>query len=245
MQISPGRMVLLCIPVRTMVRMAYNTVANMEPRNMVTITGGPPWIDSVHYDIEAKSQGATGIEMMGVLLQGLLKERFSLQIHKEPRDTPVYLLTVDGHEAKLKPADSNACISRDWSDFPPPRGVSLPTFCGTASPRGTPEVKVLDSYSVDMPSFAGLLSTEVGRPVIDRTEITGRYDIHLEYARNGNSSGIAMLNGVPTSVAVPDGPPAAMSIFMELRKETGLKLTAGAAPVDVIVVDHVEQPTAN
>jgi uncharacterized protein (TIGR03435 family) len=244
MQIGPGRIALGCVTTHVLIQMAFNELYSPQHHRIVRVTGGPPWMDSLHYSFEAKAAGASGSEMAGVLLQDMLKQRFHLQIHTEPKDTPVYFLTASDHGAKLKPADSKACMVRDFSVFPPPRPTTMMPYCGAGSGHATREAQIMDAYSIEIPSFAVELSGIVQRDVIDKTEITGKYDIHLEYSKDPNSSGPVMLNGVP-SAPVNTDPTGAVSIFTALQKEIGLKLTAGTAPLDVIVVDHVEPPTEN
>jgi uncharacterized protein (TIGR03435 family) len=244
MQIGPGRIALGCVTTHVLIQMAFNELYSPQHHRIVRVTGGPPWMDSVHYSFEAKAAGASGSEMAGVLLQDMLKQRLHLQIHTEPKDTPVYFLTAGDHGAKLKPADSKACMVRDFSVFPPPRPATMMPYCGAGSGHATREAQIMDAYSIEIPSFAVELSGTVQRDVIDKTEITGKYDIHLEYSKDLNSPGPVMLNGAPAAPMNTD-PTGAVSIFTALQKETGLKLTAGTAPLDVIVVDHVEPPTEN
>src|SRR5580692_12595902 len=93
LRVTPGRVVLHCFTARQLIRTAYSPLADYDHQNFSAI-GGPAWIDSVHYEIEAKADGATITDMTGVMLLALLRERFHLETHKEPRSTPVYLLTV-------------------------------------------------------------------------------------------------------------------------------------------------------
>jgi uncharacterized protein (TIGR03435 family) len=249
--LTPGRILLHCVTARMLIRSAYSPLTT-EDRTPLRAIGGPPWIDAVKYDLEAKADGATGTELMGPLLLSLLKDRFHLQTHTEPKDTPVYLLTVAepdlNHRPGLKPADPNACVVRDLSAFPPPLQQIAQNICGTSQFRGTPEMRNIDSYSVDIDSFLTVLSSVAGRPIVDKTGITGKFDIHLEFAKEPIPSGPAFLNGQPQELASPNDPHdagAAQSLFTAIQKQLGLKLTAGTAPIDVIMVDHIDEPSPN
>jgi uncharacterized protein (TIGR03435 family) len=242
---TPGRVVLHCFNARQLIRTAYNPLTDYDHEN-TSVVGGPSWIDSVRYEIEAKADGATLTDMTGVMLLGLLGERFHLQTHKESRSTPVYVLTVGDSGPKLKPADTKACVMRDSSVFPP---LPLPSggpveFCGRTSLNGKDGVSILNSYSVPLEAFAAALSSVAGRPIVVRAGITGKYDIHLEFARESLSSGPATLNGAPATPADP-GDSGEVSIFTAIRKQLGLKLTASTAPLDVVVVDRIDEPAGN
>ena len=180
--------------------------------------------------------------MTGIMLLGLLRERFHLQIHTEPRNTPVFLLTVVDRAHTVKPADINACVVRNLSTFPSPSSVSRE--CGTTSLNGRGGMRLVDSYSVPMASFAAALSSLVDRPIVDRTGMTGNYDIHLEFAKESTSSVPVTLNGEPSSSPDP-GDSGMVSIFTAVQKQLGLKLLASIAPLDVIVVDHIDEATEN
>jgi uncharacterized protein (TIGR03435 family) len=98
-----------------------------------------------------------------------------------------------------------------------------------------------------MAEYAGrMLSTYVDRPVIDKTGLAGRFDAHLEFAPDIPAPGTVLLNGAQ----VPDLPappidPAGPSIFTALEEQLGLKLTRAKDPLEVIVIDHAERPSAN
>jgi uncharacterized protein (TIGR03435 family) len=97
--------------------------------------------------------------------------------------------------------------------------------------------ETLDVFGITLTEFAGrALSGNLDRPVIDKTGLSGRYDIHLEYARQR-----------PLETKAPELPASSVSppIFTALQQQLGLRLRADKGPVDVIVVDHAEKPTRN
>ena len=185
------------------------------------------------------------------MLQALLEDRFKLKVHKEPRDTQVYLLTVASNGAKLKPAKEGSCVPFDLANLavsPVGRGEARPNFCGAPTGRmGANGTVVRESYGTTMAEFVGrMLTGALDRPVIDQTGLTGRYDVHLEFVPERMQTGAASLNGIPSPGAAENtnslpGP----SIFAAVEEQLGLKLSAGKSPMDVIVVDHAEKPTAN
>jgi uncharacterized protein (TIGR03435 family) len=186
------------------------------------------------------------------LLQALLEARFQVKVHREARESPAYLLTLARDGSKMPLTREGSCTPFDLSNLQPPAppkpGEPLPRFCGAGGERTKDgSLTVADWYGVTMAELAGrMLSGAVDHPVIDRTALTGRFDVHLEYVRDRQGSGPVMLNGSVTA-ELPAPPPdsAGPSIFAALEKQLGLKLSPGKAPLDVVLVDHAEKPTAN
>ena len=249
---SPGRLDLPCLTVRGLIRMAYGAFAG-ETLNTrrIEVTGGPHWIDTDHYDISAKAAGgAAGPQMMGPMLQALLEDRFQVKVHMGSQDGPAYALTVLKDNPKLQRTKEGSCVPIDLTNMLTAPAVKpgdpRPT-CGVGRPRNSNGVtSVSDWYGMTMAEFAGrMLSGVVDRPVIDKTALTGQFDIHIEFVRDHTTGG-AMLNGQPIpDVAAPPDDSAGPSIFTALETQLGLKLSPTRAPVDVIVVDHAEKPSAN
>jgi uncharacterized protein (TIGR03435 family) len=131
--------------------------------------------------------------------------------------------------------------------MPPKSGEKMPNYCGMGRARSSGSLMVADWYGVSMAELAGrLLSFEADLPVVDQTGLTQRFDVHIEYVPDRHITGPVTLNGVVTDrPAAAADPTAGPSIFSALEKQLGLKLTPGKAPLDVIIVDHAEKPTAN
>jgi uncharacterized protein (TIGR03435 family) len=244
---SGDRFELPCVPLRTLIRIAYGGFSG-EKLNaaLKEVVGGPSWLDSERYDINAKTDGkATGPEMMGQMLQTLLEDRFQLKVHTETRETPVYALTVS-KPGKLVPAKEGSCIPIDASNLgrPDDKGA-MPKYCGGGSMRSTNGTMIADIPGATMEEFAGrLLSSYMQKKVVDQTGLTGRFDIHLEFSPE-RPAGPVMLNGAPAppEVVLPESgaPPFTAAIAQQL----GLKLSSDKAPVEVIVVDRAEKPSGN
>ncbi len=248
--VTPGGINLPCVSLRALIRVAYGgliTGSGIGSR-LMEVLGGPGWLDTDRFDTAAKTEGRASQEQVaGPMLQALLEDRFQLKVHKEPRDTSVYLLTVAKNGAKLQPTKEGSCVPFDLSNLsvsPVGPGEARPKFCGAPGGRmGPGGTMISESYGITMAEFAGrMLAGRVDRPVVDQTALTGRYDIHLEFVPD-MGQGPTYLNGVPTSAAPADTP--GPSIFAALEGQLGLKLSPGKSPLDVIVVDHAEKPTAN
>jgi uncharacterized protein (TIGR03435 family) len=235
-----------------LIRLAYGDVlvgAGLGARRM-EVQGGPGWLDTEHYDVLAKSDGAA--ESAAPMLRTLLEERFQLKVHKEGKESSVYILTVANGGPKLQAAKEGSCMAVDLSNLQPPAppkpGEARPRYCGMGSGRSSNSLMVTDWYGTSIAELAGrMLSSYVELPVVDETKLAERYDIHLEFVPELRPSGLVTLNGV----AVPDmqmpavDSTAGPSIFSAVEKQLGLKLVKGKARLDVIVVDSAAKPSAN
>jgi uncharacterized protein (TIGR03435 family) len=191
------------------------------------IEGGPAWLASERFDIEAKVDEATAVQMERLgpeersqmkrqLIEQLLSDRFKLAVHWETKELPVYALVRAKGGEKLTPTTDTSGSS------------------GTSSNPGR-----LKASGITMARLAetltSILNREVGRVVVDRTGLEGRYNFTLEWSPlDGSSSSAA--NGSQGS-----GP----SIFTALEEQLGLKLESGKGPVKILVIDRVEQPSEN
>lgn len=173
------------------------------------ILGGPKWIGEVGYDIVAKTDHQAGEPELLTMLQPLLRDRFRLQLHRETRMVPGYTLTV-----------AKGGIKANLSD--PTR------HSGGNGGRG-----FIDATGSQLSALTIRLSALLGRPVIDMTGDTRKFDLHLRWTPDDAQTG-------PDSAA-PDGP----SLFTALQEQLGLKLESGKVSADVLVVDHAEPPTDN
>jgi uncharacterized protein (TIGR03435 family) len=256
--VDPVTVRLSCVTVRLLIRFAYGVYSGAELHDSAPrVVGGPAWIDSDIYSVDAKPETkSTTAVMMGPMMQALLEDRFQLRVHTEPRDTPVYFLTVAEPNLKLRPAKDVDCVPRDlshdsyaWLLRTDPEALrSAPKPCegfhyGGPVPNGT----ALDLSAWTMSEFAGLLLPNyAGRPVIDNTGLKGRFDMHLEFDPRPREQKTVLLNGEEVTTLSDDSTGSfGITIFTALRKQLGLELTPGTAPLDVIVVDHVERPSAN
>src|ERR1022692_715118 len=102
-QLSPGRFGIECVCLREVIRVAYGNVGGPSPARLPDVLGGPGWIDTDRYNIQATASGNAGLDQMyGPMMRALLEDRFRLKLHDEVRRLPVYNLTVLKKAAKLK-----------------------------------------------------------------------------------------------------------------------------------------------
>lgn len=230
-----GRLVAGNAPVAMLIQRAYSVQG-------FQVVGGPSWIHTDGYDIEAKPESATDQKRMWLMLRTLLADRFKLAMHRETRDLPVWdLQTVKGG-AKL-PAPPEGNCSEVLTGTPGPGQPRPARPCGpgvVASGTGL----TMEGISVSMPAFAKQLSLILGKEVIDKTGFAGRFSLHLEFAFDDALAGLPNPRGPEISAQPPDAN-ARPSIRNALVEQLGLKLQASTGPVDVFVIDHVERPTQN
>ncbi|HWE48653.1 MAG TPA: TIGR03435 family protein [Bryobacteraceae bacterium] len=146
------------------------------------LSGGPGWIHSQGYDIEAKAEGSLTKDQMRLMMQTLLEERFRLKVHREKRNLPVYNLVVASGGARLQPSKDGGCtplqpgapLPRFEGDGPPP----VP--CGRAVQITTPDGAHMQGQNVLMPELVNLLTTVLGRPIVDKTGWTRAFDLKLD-----------------------------------------------------------------
>ena len=245
----PGRIALECADLRDLILTAYGIYGNgpdPAPGSFrIQVVGGPSWMDSTRYDIVAKPAGnPPRSEMYGPMMQSLLEDRFSLRVHRETREGPVYLLTAAKNGPKLRPSKEGSCVVSD-ANHPADSRDTAAHICGKAIRSGRPDLAIIDIYGATIANLVSQLNLSMDREVIDKTALTGRFDIHLEVApadlRPKFLAGRTVEEPGPPVDDTDDGP----SISTALQQQLGLKLASGRGPVQVIVVDRIERPTEN
>ncbi|MGP8258358.1 MAG: TIGR03435 family protein [Acidobacteriaceae bacterium] len=209
-------------------------------RSADQVTGIPAWAKDLHFDIQAKMSEADIAEMRKLgpaestarrqlMLQSLLAERFKLKVHSETKQVPIFELVVAKSGPKLKDAapDSSGLFGK---------GVDGKPLAGFE--QATRSTMVAQSES--MKALADLLSqptSGLGRPVIDKTGLNGAYNFTLTWVPHYDR----ISPGTGGGSASPED---AIPLF-EALQQLGLKLQPSNGPIDTIVIDHVEHPTAN
>jgi uncharacterized protein (TIGR03435 family) len=212
------------------------------------ISGGPDWVPSERFDIEAKMDAATADALEKLsrdqrvlaqqqMLQALLGDRFRLTVHRETKELTTYTLVIAKGGPKLqeaKPGDTY------------PNGGTLPdgTHAGAGDMKGSQTSGDLRGQAVPVARLVQSLTLMLGRPVSDKTELKGVYDFKLQFTPDDRlqpPSGLAPNARLP----VPPADSNAPSLFDALQEQLGLKLESGKGPAEVIVIDHVERPSAN
>lgn len=200
------------------------------------VSGAPDWVKADWFEIQAKMSETDIAETQKLspdeiqtrrelMLRALLAERFKLKAHIETKQAPVYELVVAKGGPKLKDAatDPNTRMGKDGK----PLGFL----------RFLKDTSVAQAYS--MSALAGFLSQPlagVGRPVLDKTGLTGNYNFTLNWSPQSRA--------MPGIASSPPSPEDSGSIFSALQ-EVGLKLQPATGPIGIIVIDHVEHPSEN
>jgi bla regulator protein blaR1 len=235
------------VTLESMIRLAYRL-------QEFQLTGGPAWIYTDRFDIQAQSAQGVAPGQFGERMQSLLTERFNLKLHRETRELPIYALMFAASDGSPGPDLTPATV--DCVAFARDRAVTAargraPTLlpqqpgerptCGTVTGPGR-----LAGGGVTMEQLASSLSQYTGRMVLDRTGVNGSFDYELRFAYDPALRGRGPGGGLPrpperASPAEAEG----VSIFAAVQEQLGLKLDAQRAPVDVMVIDSVHQPTVN
>jgi len=179
------------------------------------VSGLPSSFSSKSYDIEAKSAKPASREQMMSMLQTLIEDRFKLRFRRETKELRVYVLTVAGGGPKL---DEN----KDGADL-----EARNSGAGRESYRNFP-----------MPIFANILSAHLNDTVVDKTGLTESYDFKLEFTPQRVGQGA---NDGHEPAPNLEGP----SLFTALREQLGLELRRQTEPVELLVIDHIEEPSPN
>jgi len=198
------------------------------------IVGMPDWLTQERYDVyariahsdaEAWRDPVRQKEMLRAMMQTLLAERCNLVVHREIKDKPIYALVVGKNGPKLKASEPDAVEAIRAKH---PDAVTIPGGSGFFF-RGQ---RSIDIYGATTGTLTLLLSGPAGRPIVDKTGLTGKYDMHLDMGQPG-----------PTAADGSADPGA--SIFSVVQEQLGLKLESQKDQVEVLVIDHVERPTEN
>jgi uncharacterized protein (TIGR03435 family) len=189
------------------------------------ISGGPRWMETERFDVEAKADRPRTIDELHTMLAHLLEERFHLEVRREVRQESVWNLTVTEGGPKMRPHDPND------KDYPPMVARWISDADGSVCAS-------VGSPNESMEYFAVSLSRNLKIAVIDQTGLPDRYDVDLRFIPDGANPRTPEGTPVPYSADCSD-------IFAALPKQLGLKLVAGKGPVAYLVVEHVEHLTEN
>jgi uncharacterized protein (TIGR03435 family) len=230
-----GRMTATNQTVRNLIRNAYN----IQPYQFV---GGPGWIDEDRFDILAKmadadipENGLVRPEQMMVRLQHLLADRFKLVVRRETREVPIFALVMARADRRLGPrlrVAEGECAERARTGTPPPAGApSGSRPCGIRFTRGN----VIAGATL-MEALARNMSGLVQRVILDRTGLTDRYDLDLDWSPDSTFG-----TGAPADRQTADASGA--SLFTALEEQLGLKLESTRGPIEALVIESVERPS--
>jgi uncharacterized protein (TIGR03435 family) len=175
------------------------------------------------FDVDARTGRAATDDEVRLMVQSLLEDRFKLRIHRETRDVPAYELTIVKGKASLTPFREGAvkAITIEGKSYPPP---PVGTCLAGSWNDGTHVI----CHGAGMDKITAQVSHLLKAPAVDRTALTGAYDVHFHFDPRVNPD-------------IEPGP----SLAQALQEELGLTLQKGTAPVEVIVIDHMEKPSEN
>jgi uncharacterized protein (TIGR03435 family) len=290
---TPGRTYALCMTVATLVRTAYNygpmafdfsrpigskgigpvgrglvlnAVFGLGMEDGLRVRGGPDWVRTEPYTIEAVAGGTPDAETMrGPMLLALLESRFKLKAHIETEQVPAFALTVAPGGPKMKAVQASGIspegfiektVSTDACEPGPPpdvpairiarspaevRGGAKPS-CGLTQSLNGPNF-VMVGGAAGIPMLARQLGGRLGNVrVIDRTGISGLFNFILEFVIDENTPGqVFASQRAEDPAAVPRG----QTIFAALEQQLGLRLEPARAPREFIVIDQIERPGPN
>ena len=194
---------------------------NVQPKQII---GGPDWMDKDRFDIAGVPdvEGVPNVNQLRIMVQKLLADRWKLTFHHDKKELSAFVLTVLKSEPKLTPNTSGGPLP-GMGMRPIPGGVMMGMNNGTM---------------LDFTGFLQLLV--VDRPVVDRTGITGKYDLSFKFMPDDS-----LFNGHPPKPGAATDNTETFPGFFEAIQTIGLKLDSEKTPVDVIVIDHVEKYSAN
>ncbi len=187
------------------------------------VSGGPGWMDSKRYDIDAVAPAPFQEGEYRIMLQALLADRFGVVLHRDTQEKSAYALVV----------------SRGGSKLPPPIDDPSIMFSRTESGDNT-----LQAKNITMHQFADALTSTLGAVVVDRTEVEGRHDVSFQWTPDPAAHLLLTKSGAPAPPP-PSDANAGPSIFTALQEKFGLKLEARKLPVEMIVVDRANPPSDN
>lgn len=176
------------------------------------ISGGPSWLESDRFEISAKADQPIDDDavLMG-MLQGLLADRFKLVLHRETRNISALVLEVAKSGPKLEKAEAGESV----------------TNTSTSNTR-----VIIDVRNTDMDSFARVLARNMDLPVVNNTELQGKFSFKLQWTPDSNRP-------------VDGGTLEGASVFTAIQEQLGLRLRSQKAPVEILVIDHAEKPSEN
>jgi uncharacterized protein (TIGR03435 family) len=220
---TPGGLTARNAPFSLLIEMAFQT-------KLLDLSAVPEPLRSEHFDIVAKAPARISGDQYWEMLQALLEDRFKLAYHRETRTVSLYALVLAKKDGTLGPginrsADPNCPVD--------PTGLN---YCGVQPGPGR-----MNGQRVPMARIARELSPFAGRPVQDETGLSGSFDFQLAWTPDqfrSDDGKIKLLNGNPVD---PSGP----SFFTAIQEQLGLKLESKKGPVEILVIDHGEPPSAN
>jgi uncharacterized protein (TIGR03435 family) len=227
-----GRLTLTNIGVRELIQYAYGVPFPSLVLNV------PEWTKTERVDVVAKAPSPAPVTVLQRMLQPLLAEYFKLSAHRETRDMDVLamVLATPGRLGPQLKESLDACddiVGTPGGFARAPEGARNERGACGILPGGAGRIV---ARGLDMPGLAAYIGMSPGRMLIDRTGLTGRFDVDLTYTPSIFASDAPGRRGSPPPGVDPTGPP----LITALQEQLGLKLQPMRAPIEVVVIDHAE-----
>jgi len=212
---------------------------------------GPDWLSMERFDIQAKLPDGAAENDVPQMLRTMLADRFSMRTHTESRTLSAYALVVGKNGAKLQPSTlpPDPEPAKGLTTLTPSAGGTVTSSGGPAGPtRMTmgPNGIQMVMLKANISALADMLTSILGKPVVDRTGLTGYYQIALDIPREDvqNVARALGMGGPAAAVGVPTDP-GGSSLFQAVE-QFGLRLDSRKERIETLIVDHIEKlPTAN
>jgi len=230
-QISHGSLTVKNVSLKMLISAAYGIQG-------ARIDGGPAWLSSDRYDIVAKGADGAQKQQVWLMLRSLLASRFQLAMRTETKELPIYALEV-GKSSKLPKREDADCEP----SAPAELGQAFSAPCGSVVMAYGPRGGHMLGRKVPLVEIADAIAVLVERPVVERTGLTGAYNVELQWTPEGYQTFTPENEGHRRADSGPPEP--GPSIFAALQEQMGLKLAGTKGPVEVLVIDRAEKPSEN
>jgi len=194
-------------------------------------------------------------QVMGPMLQSLLEGRCKLRVHRETKELPVYKLTIAKSGLRMRRTNDKSCTPFDRNNIPSEQGPGPSHYCGVVKNGLNAWLNhPWDGVRISMTGIPGsaeaaglttLLSSRLDRLVIDKTGLTGLFDLHLEWNSQATFEVLAREGPRDPNKLSPSADHRSPSIFAAVQEQLGLRLESDRGPVEILVIDHVEKPSEN
>jgi uncharacterized protein (TIGR03435 family) len=255
------RLVMARSTLRMLLQNAYPPAQGVN--RQLEIIGGPPWMDSEQFDLEAKadcSGGPINRDQYRLMIQSMLEDRFQLKAHTEAREVPVYELVVAKDGLKIRPSADQTPVNSGGNApilcGPPPTASQTPPVGQRGAPFDPTKMRGVISFqyapgsttvignAVPLSMLMIVAQQDSGRPVIDKTDGKQLYDFTLRFSPDRMTSinrGEPPRDATAAPVAVDPVPPLSAA----LQEQLGLKLESTKAPMEELVVESAQKPREN
>jgi len=222
-------------PLRMILQFAYRPPSG-RPLRITDIIGAPDWINTEYFDIEARVEEgkSANSDEMRRMAQSLLEDRFQLKSHWESREAAIYNLVPAKSGSKLQLAADQSQPALETGPYNPLAAPARGSLRTISNPSPSGMKLTISAISLPVDALVNTLQSYAQRPVFDKTGLTGRYDLRLEFFLEASDAAGRVASdpvGLPLSTAIED--------------QLGLKFESSKGSVEVLVIDSVSKPSEN